>query len=286
MWTVHRRKFLGLSVGGFVATAGCLADGINSKNSSQITTTSTPDITETETPTPEPASVEDIFMAGLQSARIELTTPDSIGIVGQGAGKSLFVSVETGQENPPDRSEFQFKLNETVTDPMEKTRDLWRRSEPEFGNEYTPAEGGWLAFDLPEIAGDTESARLHWPGGSWQLPTEYHDRFGSPIPTFDLVVDAPDTVPVGSSPAVRATFENTGSEWGTFLLTVNRFGPWTASTPEMAVRRPLEPGERDSVMITPSFSSHAEIEIGDTTELNFEWLGGETARTIEFVEQE
>ncbi|MFC7133177.1 MULTISPECIES: hypothetical protein [Salinibaculum] len=281
---MHRRTFLTAAATGFAATAGCLGEsdpGANTDGTGDdATDTPTPD--PTATPTQEPASVERVSLAGLQPARIALGTPDSIGVFGESAGQSLFISVQTGSENPPARSDFAFELDGKTHTPVAKTRRLWRRSESEFGAEYSPS-GGWLLFDLPATADDPDSARLRWPGGSWQPDPAVRTRLASQNPTFDVSVTAPETVPVGETPEATVAFENTSDVAGTFVLAVNRVGPYIAYAPEAAVRNLLEPGASGSVTVTPSFFDESEIAAGDTTQLKFDWYGGETSREIAFV---
>lgn len=285
---MHRRTFLTAAATGLAATAGCLGSGSDPGESTDgtdddPTDTSTP--APTATPTREPATVKSVSMAGLQPGYIELGTPDSIGVFGESEGQSLFVSVQTGPENSPAHSDFAFKLDGEAYAPVTKTRRLWRRSESEFGSEYTPDAGGWLLFDLPATADDPDSARLRWPGGSWQPDPDVRARLASPNPTFDVSVTAPETVPVGETPEATVAFENTSDVAGTFVLAVNRVGPYIAYAPEAAVRNLLEPGASESVTVTPSFFDESQIEAGDTTELKFDWYGDETSREIAFVAQ-
>jgi hypothetical protein len=289
---MKRRSFLAFSAGGLAATAGCLGGEGNPENgdgnagddpTDTQTPTDAPTETDTPTPTPKPTTVERVSMAGLQPARIELGTPDSIGVFGETEGQSLYVSVDIGDENPPKLLDFEFELDNHSVKPVTETRNLWRRSEEQFGPEYTPEEGGWLLFDLPATAENPDSARLTWPGGSWRPPADIRSRLASPNPTFEVTVTAGETIPIGEQPDVTVTFENTSSVPGTFVMAVNRVGPYVAYAPEATVRRLLQPGERATATITPSFFDTEEIEVGDTTELKFDWVGGETSRELEFV---
>jgi hypothetical protein len=225
-------------------------------------------------------------MAGLQPAHIEMVTPDSIGVVGESDGQSLFVSVDVGEENPPEPSDFAFELDDQSVAPVTETRPLWRRSEEQFGTEYTPQTGGWLLFDLPETAEDADSAQLTWPGGSWRPPADVRSRLASPNPTVEVSVTAGETIPIGEQPELTVSFENASSVPGTFVMAVNRVGPYVAYAPEATVRRLLQPGEQATTTITPSFFDTDEIEVGDTTRLKFDWVGGETDRELEFVASE
>lgn len=287
---MQRRSFLALGATGLAATAGCLSGDSDSPNENgdgnagdDPTDTATPDPTETPTATPKPATVESVSMAGLQPAYIELGTPDSIGVFGEDRGQSLYVSVAVGEENPPDVLDFEFELDDHAVKPVTKTLNLWRRSEEQFGPEYTPEDGGWLLFDLPEMADNPDSARLTWPGGSWQPPADVRSRLASENPTFEVSVTAPETIQIGEQPEITVEFENTSAVPGTFVMAVNRVGPYVAYAPEATVRRLLDPGERATATVVPSFFDEEEIEVGDTTELKFDWLGGETDREIEFV---
>jgi hypothetical protein len=54
-----------------------------------------------------------------------------------------------------------------------------------------------------------------------------------------------------------------------------------AYAPEEAVRNTLDPGEREVWTGEPSFYDSAEA--GDTTELKFDWYGGDASHEVEFV---
>lgn len=283
---MHRRNFLALGAAGLASMAGCSSessDPDDAETGDDPTPTATPEPTPTVTPTPEPATVDGVSMAGLQPARIEMGTPDSIGVFGDSNGQSLFVSVEVGEANPPERGAFAFELDGQRVAPVAETRRVWRRSEGQFGEAYTAEAGGWLLFDLPATAENPDSARLTWPGGSWQPPADVRSRLASPNPAFDVTVTALETIPIGEQPEVTVTVENTSSVPGTFLLAVNRVGPHIAYAPEAAVRRLLDPGESVMETVMPSFTDPARIEAGDTTELKFDWYGGDTQRELQFV---
>lgn len=278
---MNRRTVLALVAGGITATAGCLSSSDEDEPASSPTSTDT----ATSTPTTEPATVESISSTALQPARIELGSPDSIGVFREDEGQSLYVSVAVGEENPPERSAFSFEFDGGSVNPVSKTRNIWRRSEAEFDSEYTKSDGGWLLFDLPTRIQNPETAQLTWPGGSWQPPEGIRTRLADPNPTFEASLDAPETAHVDESPEATVTFENTSSVPGTFLMAVNRVGPYIAYAPEAAVRRLLQPGESATATITASVSRREEITAGDTTELKFDWLGGEADREIEFVDE-
>ena len=282
---MYRRSLLALGAAGLASVAGCASGDSRPDDGAtgDQTPTATPDPTPTDTPTPEPATVERVSMAGLQPAYIALVSPDSIGVYGDSAGQSLFLSVTPGPANPPARSAFAFELDGSTAAPVAETPRVWRRSEGQFGEAYTAETGGWLLFDLPATAENPDSAQLTWPGGSWQLPASVRQRLASENPTFDVTVTAPETIPLGEQPAITVTVENTSSVPGTFLMAVNRVGPHIAYAPEAAVRRLLDSGETATVTVTPSFIDPERIQVGDTTVLKFDWYGGATERELQFV---
>lgn len=283
---MRRRRLLALAASGLATTAGCT--GPEDATSDETDDSGTDPGKET-TPTDPPDStekreVQSISVDSLQPGVIELTNPDSIGVVGESRGQYLFLDVTGGAENAPSPSELEFELDGTDYAPMEKTRRLWRSYNEESGKQYSADDGGWLLFELPATAEDPSSAGLRWPGGSWQPPTAIRERLASPNPSFDVSVEVPETVPLGEEPKLSVTFENTADVPGTFLLAVNRVGPYVAYAPEQAIRRLLDPGESTEWTGRPSFMQHEEISAGETTRLTFDWLGGENSREVEFVE--
>lgn len=286
-------------MGALAATAGCLGANGDGGGEQDHPRTGSPDdpVTGTtptrtgtdtsETPAtpgkPDAKSVREVAVDSLQPGLIELDTPDSIAVTGETAGQSLFLDVTGGEETAPARSEFRFELNGTGHAPSEDTRGLWRSYNEDSDEQYQASDSGWLLFELPATADDPRTARLRWPGGSWQPGETVRERLATPAPSFDVSVTTPETVPIGQAPQMTVTAENSGPVPGRFLLAVNRVGPSVAYAPERAVDMLLEPGERQRWTGEPSFVRHDEVDAGDATTLKFDWFGGSTERDVEFV---
>lgn len=274
---MRRRELLTLAAGTLATAAGCLESGDGAGPTATQTTSETPTATDSED-----SAVGDVTVDSLQPGIIEMGTPDSIGVFGDDR-QFIFLHVNPGPGEAPDPSAFAFELDGSEYAPVEKTQRIWRRYNEGEDAEYSPDLAGWLLFDLPETADDASTARLTWPDGSWQPGDAIRERLASPTPSFDVSVDAPETVPVGESPSITLTVENTGSVPGRFLAAFNHAGPNIAYMPEAAFRPLLEAGESREWNVEPSLYNPEEISAGDTTRLTFDWVGGKMNREVEFV---
>jgi hypothetical protein len=278
---MRRRQLLALAVCGLAAAAGCSGQSNSGSDPATDTPTATPTATPTETP--EEETVDSVTVDALQPGLIELNTPDSIGVSGVNT-QYIFLDV-IGGDTPPARSELAFVLDGTAHAPMEETRGVWRVYNAGEDERYSPTSPGWVLFELPATADDPDSARLTWPGGERQPPAPIRERIATPAPPFEVNVEVSDTVPVGETPEMRVTVENTGSVAGRFLMAINRAGPYIAYMPEDAVRLLVEPGEQREWTGEASLFRPEEVSTGDATTLKFDWLGGEASHEVEFVAQ-
>lgn len=288
---MRRRELLGLTASALAATAGCTAEeetATDEPTPSESPPTDTPtpaDTTPTDsTATPTPNTVESVTLEALQPGLVKMASPDSLGVISEDDSQYLLVSVAVTDEGGPAREEFSLSLDDTTYAPREIER-LWRTFDGE-PQAYSAAGGGLLVFELAATAADPSTAQLQWPGGSWDLPDSVHTRLETAAPSFDVSVDAPETVPVGESPEVTVTAANTGTVAGQFLLAFNRAGPLIAYSPQGATRDVLAAGESGEWTLTADGIQHDMVSDGDTATLHFHWLGGHISRDVEFVATE
>lgn len=270
---MHRRDLLAATAGVLATTAGCLGANGDGGGEEENRRTGSPDDPVTDT-------------ASAQTATDVSETPATPGTSEPERVRKVAVdSLQPGliEENAPARSEFWFELDGTEHEPFEETRRLWRSYNEHSDEQYRPSNPGWLLFELPATADAPGTARLRWPGGSWQPDKVVRERLATPAPSFEVSVATPETVPIGQAPQMTVTVENSGTVPGRFLLAVNRVGPYVAYAPEQAVDLLLEPGESRQWTGEPSFVQHDEVSAGDITTLKFDWLGKSTERDVEFV---
>ncbi len=244
---MKRRTYL-ITSATLVATTGCLneanddngqgSDGGTDTPADSDGGTDTPDNSDGGTATPEPSTVV-VQQSTVQPAYVQLGTPDSIGVFGDG-GQYYLVEV-THEDGPvPSLSDFTLTIDGSDYTPKD-LRGLW--VDGDYGVEYdTEAGSGWLVFEVPAgVAAD--SATVAWPGGEWTVPSATRDRLATPPASFDVSFEAPDSVAAGETPVLTMTVANTAGVAGKFVYAMNRVGPDVAYVPVRSGVIELDPGE-------------------------------------------
>lgn len=285
---MRRRALLAGCAGTLGGFAGCLSDDSDSP-ADQSTGSDTADTAATTETTPGTATSPSVSVSplSLQPVVVDMNSPDSIGVFGEGQ-QYLFLDLAVTGDEAPAVDEFAFRFDGTESPPYGPDSSYWTDYNP-GGLPYDPERGdGTLAFELP-ATGDASDAALTWPGGEWTLDATLRERLAEPAPPLSLEWTVPETAKVYDRPTLGFTVTNEGSVTGQFVAALNRTGPVIAYAPITSILRTVPAGETISFEITDSANlrSPGPDEVGDDESdlaYTLDWAGGGSSREIRLVE--
>lgn len=272
---MKRRSVLAALAAG-TALAGCFGNANDDGNGSTSEPTPAEEPTDDSTPARRvDATVEAVSVA---PEVVTLDTPDSIGTYGTRGQQFLLVEITADNKLAP--QELQLVAGEEEHTPREQIGE--GLSLRRYGDQYFATEGdaGWVVFELPKPL-EVFAATLTWPGGEYEIASHVLEPLGRPPTSFDVTVEAPETVEADSPATLLVTVENVGDAPGTFVGALNRTGPSIAYTPVAAAEVSLAPGE------TGTWEHSYDPDPGDagsTFSFKFNWRNGREQRRIELVE--
>lgn len=274
---MRRRQIL--ASGTALLVAGCTG---GSDTGGSATDAATDEDTSTAA---ESGGTADLVVEAVQPG-VVITEEDSIG-VRSGAGQYLLVAVSGAEGVDP--GAFTLTVGTDDYDPIEIERSLFRGEEPAVS--YSADDGfGLLVFGLPErmdaldANGSEGQTVLSGPNAETALTERTRTRLGTPSPTFEVSIDAPDVVEENDVPELTISARNDDNVAGNCVLALNRIGPDVASTPVREVVFDLDPGETKTAEYYATSPYHTDSEPEEVTYYLESAEGDQLRRTIEPAE--
>lgn len=267
---MRRRYLLSLSAAGLVGVAGCAArDGGDGGNG---------DATATGTDAETPAAAVTVSRVRVLPSLVGLTTPDSLGVVGDAGMRYVLVTVAVADtDRAPDREQFVLEVGGAEYAP---TTDLGSADLADYhalGEDVYAADdpAGDLPFEVPRRESPPDVS-LAWAGASTLLPA-VGDGLARPGTTFS--VESFAATADGGQVTAAASVTNTGDTTDWFVAGVNRQGPSVAYAPVTGVAFEVAPdetrewthvetvgnerGDAEFSLVTETETYRATVTVGD-----------------------